>query len=79
MKEINLNIDLNELRSIYYESDSQIHFFGPNTKKQSLYLVISVFVYPFFAWYSINKKKSNSLMQSTQHVSVKRLVLVLDL
>lgn len=53
MTEITLKIDLEELRDIYWGNGYQRYFFGPATKKESAWLVFSILVYPFFAWYSI--------------------------
>ena len=53
MTEINLNIDVDVLREMYFGTENHKYFFGPNTKKQSLLLVTSIFIYPFFVWYSI--------------------------
>jgi hypothetical protein len=48
-REINLKIDKDDLRGIYFEGNRQKYFFGPETKKQSIYLVFAIVVFPFFA------------------------------
>lgn len=58
MTEIRLNIDVNELRTIYFRDNNQKYFFGPNTKKQSVYLTIAIFAFPFFTVYALNLKDS---------------------
>ncbi len=56
MTEIKLNTDIQELRSIYYRDNSQKYIFGPNTKKQSTYLLIALIAFPFFSIYALNLK-----------------------
>ena len=54
MTEFHLKIDPVILREIYFEGGEQKYFFGPKTKKQSFLLVLSIAIYPFYFWYSIN-------------------------
>lgn len=58
MTEIKLNKDIEELRLIYYKDNNQKYFFGPNTRKQSIYLIIALITFPFFALYAWNLKDS---------------------
>lgn len=54
MTEIKLNVDIEDLRAIYYRDNNQKYFFGPNTKRQSIYLIIAVIAFPFFTVYALN-------------------------
>lgn len=54
MTEIKLTKDIDNLRSIYYRNNDQKYFFGPKTKKQSLYMLIAIIVFPFFAIYTLS-------------------------
>lgn len=58
MTEIKLNKDIEDLRAIYYRDNNQKYFFGPNTKKQSIYLTIAIIAFPFFAVYALNLNDS---------------------
>lgn len=58
MTEIRLNNDIEDLRAIYYRDNNQKYFFGPNTKKQSIYLIIAIIAFPFFAVYALNLNES---------------------
>lgn len=53
MTEISVKIDMDDLREIYWGEGYQRYFFGPTTKRQSLFLVIAGIIYPFFAWQTI--------------------------
>lgn len=54
MIEINLKVDVVELRNIYFRDNRQKYFFGPGTKRQSLYLVVAIAVFPFFVMHALN-------------------------
>ena len=54
MIEINLKVDVVELRNIYFRDNRQKYFFGPSTKRQSLYLVVAIAVFPFFVMHALN-------------------------
>jgi hypothetical protein len=58
MIEIRMKYDVQDLRSIYYKDNDQKYFFGPKTKKQSIYLLIAIITYPFFALYALNTHDS---------------------
>lgn len=58
MTEITLNKDIEELRAIYFRDNYQKYFFGPSTKKQSVYLIIALIIFPFFVLYALNLKDS---------------------
>lgn len=58
MIEIKLKNNSADLRAIYYRDNHQLIFFGPNTKKQSIYLTLAIIVYPFFAFYALNSNDS---------------------
>lgn len=58
MTEIRLNKDIEDIRAIYYSDNNQKYFFGPNTKKQSIYMSIAIIIFPFFAFYALNLKDS---------------------
>jgi hypothetical protein len=58
MNEIRLNKDIQDVRSIYYRDNNQTYFFGPNTRKQSIYLLIALLTFPFFAVYALNLQDS---------------------
>lgn len=57
MTEIQLKIDVETLRKLYFKHNYQRYFFGPNTKRQSIYLVIALLAYPPFATYCLNNGK----------------------
>lgn len=57
MQEIQVKIDIDELRSIYFENNEHKYFFGPRTKKESFYFVFAILVYPFFAWYYLKHQE----------------------
>ncbi len=59
MIEIRLNKNIEDLRAIYYIDNNQKYFFGPNTKKQSIFLLIALITFPFFAVYALNLKDSS--------------------
>lgn len=54
MTEIKLDISVQELRSIYYRNGSQKYFFGPQTKRESTYLVIALIAFPFYVLKTID-------------------------
>lgn len=56
MTEIRLIKDIEDLRAIYYRDNNQKYFFGPTTKKQSVYLIFAIIAFPFFAVYALNLK-----------------------
>jgi hypothetical protein len=58
MTEIRLNIDIEDLREIYYRDNNQKYFFGPKTKKRSAYLTVAIITFPFLAFYALNLKDS---------------------
>jgi hypothetical protein len=58
MTEIRLKKDIEDIRAIYYRDNNQKYFFGPNTKKQSVYMTIALVAFPFFAVYALNLKDS---------------------
>ncbi len=53
MTEINLKIDADALRAIYFRDNRQKYFFGPETKRQSLYLVMAIVVFPFLVMHAL--------------------------
>ena len=58
MTEIILKLDIDVLREVYFKGKEPNVFFGPQTKKQALYLLVSLLTYPFFAFYAIGKDQS---------------------
>lgn len=52
-KEIILKTDINDIREIYFRGNKQKYFFGPETKRQSVYLVLFIVIYPFFAVHAL--------------------------
>lgn len=56
MTEIKLKFDLVDLRDIYFGERHQIYFFGPRTKRQSVFFVIALIGFPFLSWYSLQSK-----------------------
>ncbi|MFY7942995.1 MAG: hypothetical protein ACOVNZ_00355 [Crocinitomicaceae bacterium] len=56
MTEIQLDVNIDDLRNIYFKENQQKYFFGPKTKKQSLYLILALIMYPFFVFYALNLK-----------------------
>lgn len=70
MTEIRLNKNIEDLRAIYYRDNSHKYFFGPNTKKQSIYLTIAVIAFPFFAVYALNLKDSWLFILGTVFLSL---------
>jgi hypothetical protein len=65
MTEIKLKVDVSELRSFYFENNEHRYFFGPNTKKQSTYLLLSLVVYPFYTIHTLNTKDQAFFMFGT--------------
>ena len=57
--EIDLKIDITDLRDIYFRDNKQKYFFGPETRRQSIYLVLTVIIFPFFVAHSL--KSDNDL------------------
>lgn len=53
---INLKTDTNDLREIYFQGNRHKYFFGPDTKRQSMYLVFTIVVFPFFVAYALPAK-----------------------
>jgi hypothetical protein len=70
MTEIKLTKDIEDLRAIYYRDNNQKYFFGPNTKRQSIYLVIALIAFPFFAVYALNLKDSWLFILGTVFLSL---------
>jgi hypothetical protein len=70
MTEIKLIIDVEEVRSIYLDNGHQKMFFGRHTKRQSLYMTISLVLYPFFAYWAINLDDSWMFTLGTIFVSL---------
>jgi hypothetical protein len=70
MIEIKLKNNIEDLRAIYYRGNHQKIFFGPNTKKQSIYLILSILVYPFFAFYALNSRDSWFFILGTMFFSL---------
>jgi hypothetical protein len=58
MTEIRLKKDIEDLRAIYYRDNNQQYFFGPNTKRQSIYLIFAIIAFPFFVVHTLNLKDS---------------------
>ena len=52
--EIDLKTDINDIRDIYFRGNKQKYFFGPETKRQSIYLVLAILIFPFFAVHALN-------------------------
>jgi len=57
--EIDLKTDLNDLREIYFRDNKQKYFFGPETKRQSIYLVLAIVIFPFFAVHALTLNSDN--------------------
>lgn len=55
---IDLHKNIDTLRKIYFRNNEQKHFFGPNTKRQSLALIIAVLSFPFAMNYAVAKDES---------------------
>jgi len=51
--EIILQKNIAELRKIYFGDKQGKFIFGPQTKRQSTYLLIALLIYPFFARYTL--------------------------
>lgn len=58
-KEITLKLDIKDIKSIYFEGNKQKYFFGPETKRQSLFLVMFILIYPVFAYYALKSTDSS--------------------
>jgi hypothetical protein len=58
MTEIILKINIDALRDVYFKGKEPNVFFGPQTKKKALYLLVSLLTYPFFAFYTIGKDET---------------------
>jgi hypothetical protein len=54
MNEIILKCNIEDLREIFFGSGNHRYFFGPETKRQSLLMVLAIILFPFFAIYAIN-------------------------
>lgn len=54
MTEIELKIDLEDLRSIYFRNNEHKYFFGPKTERQSIQLTVAVLIFPFFAVHALS-------------------------
>lgn len=54
MTEIHFKYNPEDLRDIYFGENKHKYLFGPETKKQSTFLIIAICVYPFYFWYTLN-------------------------
>lgn len=57
MIEIELKVDIKDIRNFYFQGNQHKHFFGPETKKQSAFLVFSIAVFPFFLFSALKGGK----------------------
>ncbi len=55
--EINMKVDLADLRDIYFGKRQQVYFFGPTTKGESFLMVTALALFPFHTWYFIHQKE----------------------
>ena len=55
MTEINMHFDLDDLKGIYFVDGQQRFFFGPNTKRQSIVLVVAAVIFPFFMQFALQR------------------------
>jgi hypothetical protein len=56
--DITLKPDLNDIREIYFRANNHKYFFGPETKRQSIYLVLVLIGFPFFAVFALNQREN---------------------
>lgn len=55
--EINMKVDLADLRDIYFGEREQVYFFGPETKVESFFMVTALILFPFHTWYFVHLKE----------------------
>jgi hypothetical protein len=65
MTEIILSKDTAILRAIYYRDRQDKYFFGPATKKQSIYLTITLLAFPFFTLKALSLEDSTLLVMGS--------------
>lgn len=65
MTVLTLKYNIADLIDIYFGQGDHIYFFGPKTKRQSLFLVITLVAFPFFCFYSIREQNDWLLLIGT--------------
>lgn len=65
MTEIILSKDIEILRAIYHRDRQHKIFFGPATKKQSIYVLITTLAFPFFVMKALSFEDSTLLVMGS--------------